>query len=60
MNDKLQKVFGEFDGNDVDMQIGTLPVQEECLFTKGHNRQRSSRGGRSGHRGGFWSQQHSS
>ena len=28
MKDKLQKVFGEFDGNDVDLQIGTLPVKE--------------------------------
>ena len=59
MKDKLQKVFREFDGNDVDMQIGTLPVKEECLFTKGYNRQRSGRGGRSGQRGG-WSQQNSS
>ena len=55
MKDKLQKVFGEFDGNDVDMQTGTLPVKEECLFTKGYNWQRSSRGGRGG-----WSQQNSS
>ena len=57
IKDKLQKVFGEFDGNDVDMQIGTLPVKEECLFTKGYNRQGSNRGGHSCHRG--WSQQNS-
>ena len=37
MKDKLQKVFGEFDENDVDMEIGILPVKEECLFTKGYN-----------------------
>ena len=59
MKYKLQKVFGEFDGNDVHMQIGTLPVKEECLFTKGYNRWRSSCGGRSGQRGG-WYQQNSS
>ena len=59
MKDKLQKVFGDFDGNNVDMQIGTLPVKEKCLFTKGYNRRRSSRGGCSGQRGG-WSQQNSS
>ena len=51
MKDKLQKVFGEFDGNDVDMEIGTLPLKEECSFTKGYNQRRSSCGGRSGQRG---------
>ena len=59
MKDKLQKVFGEYDGNEVNMQIGTLPVKEECLLSKGYNWRRSSRGGHSSHRGG-WSQQNSS
>ena len=52
-------MFGEFDGNDVDMQIGALPVKEECLFTKGYNRRQSSHGGHNGQRGG-WFQQNSS
>ena len=59
MKDKLQKVFGQFDGNDEDTQTGTLPVKEQCLLTKGYNQRRSSRGGCSGHKGG-WSQQNSS
>ena len=41
VKDKLQKVFGEFDGrNDNEMIDSKLPVKEECLYTKGYNQQR--------------------
>ena len=63
MKDKMQQVFGEFDGTDSGTQGATLPIkeeclytkgepeQEECLYTKGYNHQRG-RGGRGGYRGG--------
>ena len=40
MKEKLQKVFGEFDDGSDETKSGTLPVKEECLFTKGFQRGR--------------------
>ena len=42
IRDKLQKVFGEFDGNDEG--AGALPVKEECLYTRYGQRGRGNRG----------------
>ena len=49
VRDKLQKVFGEFDGNDEKQEgSGALPVKEECLYTRYGQRGRSNRGSYSG------------
>ena len=48
INDKLQKVFGEFgDAAASDDSPSSLPVKEECMFTRGYR----GRGGRGSFRG---------
>ena len=53
MKDKLQKVFGEFDMKDGQMQESKMAVKEECFFARGYNQQRGRGRGRGGSQ---WSQ----
>ena len=46
MKDKLQKVFGEFDMKDGQMQESKMAVKEECFFASGYNQQRGRGRGR--------------
>ena len=44
IRDKLQKVFGEFDGDDEKQEgTGALPIKEECLYTRYGQRGRGNR-----------------
>ncbi len=54
IKDKLQKVFGEFDDREEgELHESKLPVKEECMYTRDHNRSGTQRGrGTRYHRGG--------
>lgn len=36
MKNKLERAFGKYDGREGDKHVGTLPIKEECLYTKGY------------------------
>ena len=45
VKDKLQKVFGEFDGKDGEMHDSKLPVKEDCMYARNFNRNGGSQSG---------------